>query len=151
GPMEVATLDIAGTAIRLARPLDPDMLLDDPQVIAWNQKADYMPYWAYLWPSAVLLAEWIARQPWSDQTDEPATLQVLEIGCGLGLPGLVGVARGLRVQFSDHDPAPLEFVARSAVENRFHPGQYSIRQLDWHSLPDERFSIVLGADVIYEL
>ena len=81
----------------------------------------------------------------------PPVYEALEIGCGLGLPGLVAVARGLRVQFTDHDPAPLEFVARSAAENRFDPGRYSIRQLDWRSLPDERFSIILGADVIYEL
>jgi Lysine methyltransferase len=61
------------------------------------------------------------------------------------------VARGLRVQFSDHDPAPLEFVAQSAAENRFDPGRYSIRHLDWRTLPDERFSLIIGADVIYEL
>jgi predicted nicotinamide N-methyase len=151
GPVEVATLDVDGTSIRLARPSDPDLLLDDPEVIDWNQNADYMPYWPYLWPSSFLLAEWVARQPWPDLADESAAFQVLEIGRGPGLPGLVGIARGLRVQLSDHDPAPLEFVARSAAENRFDPGHYSIRQLDWHSLPDERFSIVLGADVIYEL
>jgi predicted nicotinamide N-methyase len=151
GPVVVTTLELGGISIRLARPADPDRLLDDPRVIDWNRSDDYMPYWAYLWPSALVLAEWVACEPWAERPDGAIALEALEIGCGLGLPGLVAVARGRRVQFSDHDPAPLEFVARSAAENRFGPGQYSIRHLDWRSLPDERFSIILGADVIYEL
>jgi predicted nicotinamide N-methyase len=151
GPVVVTTLEFGGTSIRLARPADPDRLLDDPRVIDWNRSDDYMPYWAYLWPSALLLAEWVAREPWAERLDGAIAPEALEIGCGLGLPGLVAVARGLRVRFTDHDPAPLEFVARSAAENRFDPGQYSIRHLDWRSPPDERYSIILGADVIYEL
>jgi predicted nicotinamide N-methyase len=150
GPVVVTTIELGGTSIRLARPSDPDRLLDDPRVVDWNRRDDYMPYWAYLWPSAILLAEWVACEPWAVRPDAAIALETLEIGCGLGLPGLVAVARGLRVRFTDHDPAPLEFVARSAAENRFDHGQYSIRHLDWRSLPDERFAIILGADVIYE-
>jgi predicted nicotinamide N-methyase len=146
----VTTLNVAGYSIRLARPADPDLLLDDEVVIDWNRSDDYMPYWAYLWPSALLLAEWIALAPLRPQKDGEPASDALEIGCGLGLPGLVAVARGLRVQFSDHDRAPLEFVARSAAENRFDPDRYSTRHLDWRTLPDERFSIVFGADVLYE-
>ena len=91
------------------------------------------------------------REPWP----EPArrvrrAAEALEIGCGLGLAGLVAVARGLRVQFTDYDRAPLDFVVRSAAENGFDPARFSIRQLDWRNLPDEQHSIILGADVIYE-
>ena len=87
-----------------------------------------------------------------ERTDQGTVAQQsLEIGCGLGLPGLVGVARGLRVQFTDHDAAPLEFVARSAAENGFDSTRYSVRHLDWRTLPDERFAIIFGADVLYEL
>jgi predicted nicotinamide N-methyase len=151
GPVMVTTLEFGAMSIRLALPADPDRLLDDPLVIDWNRSDDYMPYWAYLWPSALLLAEWIASAPSPLRPDGEVARDTLEIGCGLGLPGLVAVARGLRVQFSDHDQAPLEFVARSAAENGFDPGQYSIRHLDWRNPPDERFSIILGADVLYEL
>jgi predicted nicotinamide N-methyase len=151
GPVEVSTLLFGGTSIRLARPAEPDRLLDDPSVIDWNRRDDYMPYWAYLWPSALLVADWVASEPLPARPEGQVGPNALEIGCGLGLPGLVAVARGLRVQFSDHDPAPLEFVDRSAAENRFSPVHYSIRHLDWRYLPDERFSIILGADVLYEL
>jgi predicted nicotinamide N-methyase len=152
GPVVVTTFQFGGQPLRLIRPADPDRLLDAPEVIDWNRRDDYMPYWAYLWPAAYLLAEAVAREPWSarrgDAGFEP--LEALEIGCGLGLAGLAGLSRGLRVQFSDYDPAPLDFVARSAAANGFEPSQFITRVLDWRNLPDEQFSIILGADVIYE-
>jgi predicted nicotinamide N-methyase len=150
GPVVVSALEFGGRTIRLVRPTDPDQLLDDPLVVDWNRQDDYMPYWAYLWPAAYLLAEAVAREPWPERLQGSSPVEALEIGCGLGLAGLVAVARGLRVQFTDYDPAPLDFVVRSAVENGFDPGRYSTRRLDWRHLPDERHSIILGADLIYE-
>jgi predicted nicotinamide N-methyase len=130
--------------------MDPDRLLDDPLVCDWNSRDDYMPYWAYLWPGAYLLADAVARERWPVAVTESSSTQVLEIGCGLGLAGLVALAHGLAVQFTDYDQTPLEFVARSAQESGFDPSRYSIRRLDWRLLPDETFAVILGADVIYE-
>ena len=134
GPVVVASMNLAGRIIKLVRPADPDQLLDDPLVIDWNRHDDYMPYWAYVWPAAYLLAEAVAREPWPERLEGSRTAEALEIGCGLGLAGLVAVARGLRVQFTDYDPAPLDFVVRSAAENGFDPTRFSIRQLDWRQL-----------------
>jgi predicted nicotinamide N-methyase len=149
GPVAVAVFRFAGQVIRLVRPAEPDRLLDDPGVAAWNRRDDYMPYWAYLWPAAYLLAETVAREPWPERP-EPGPIEALEIGCGLGLAGLVGVARGLRVVFSDYDQAPLDFVIRSAAENGFDPAWFATRLLDWRNLPAERFPVILGSDVLYE-
>jgi 2-polyprenyl-3-methyl-5-hydroxy-6-metoxy-1,4-benzoquinol methylase len=74
----------------------------------------------------------------------------LEIGCGLGLGGLVALSRGLRVRFTDYDEAPLRFIVRSAAENGFPPEAFTTGRLDWRDLPGERFPIILGADVLYE-
>ena len=91
------------------------------------------------------MADAVALEPWVMGT--PA----LEIGCGLGLAGLVGVSLGLRVTFSDYDPAPLDFVARSAAANRFGADRYVTRRLDWRDPPgDQRLPVILGADVLYE-
>ena len=62
----MTALEIGGRAIRVVRPGDPDRLLDDPAVLDWNRRDDYMPYWAYLWPGAYLLAEVVMREPWPD-------------------------------------------------------------------------------------
>jgi predicted nicotinamide N-methyase len=148
GPVEVTPVTLGGVTVRVARPTDPDRLLDDPLVLDWNRRDDYMPYWAYLWPGAYLLAEAVASEHWMPSFATGA--QALEVGCGLGLAGLFGLARGLRVQFTDYDPAPFEFVVQSAAENGFESARFSTRRLDWRALPDERFSLILGADVIYE-
>lgn len=144
GPVSTSTFVVGGRSIRVVRPADPDRLLDDPGVLAWNRQDDYMPYWAYLWPGAHLLADAVEREPWREGT------QALEIGCGLGLAGLVALGRGLRVRFTDYDEAPLRFAARSAEANGFAPETYSTARLDWRELPDERYPVILGADVLYE-
>ena len=144
GPVVTSSFSFAGREIRLVRPADPDRLLDDLSVHALNRQDDYMPYWAYLWPGAHLLAEAVDREPWQGGTE------ALEIGCGLGLAGLVALGRGLRVRFTDYDEAPLRFAARSAELNGFPPGTFSTARLDWRDLPEERYPIILGADVLYE-
>jgi predicted nicotinamide N-methyase len=149
GPVMMTTHKVGSHMIRLVRPTDPDRLLDDPEVIAWNRRDDYMPYWAYVWPGAYLLAEAVIREPWP-MVDGAGTLEALEIGCGLGLGGLVGLAVGLRVQFSDYDQGPLGFVARGVAANGFDPARCVLRRIDWRNLPDEQFPIILGSDVIYE-
>jgi predicted nicotinamide N-methyase len=152
GATTVAVFEFGTETIKLARPADPDRLLDDPEVLDWNRRDDYMPYWAYLWPGAYLLADAVAREPWPLKGAGPGSTRqrALEIGCGLGLAGLVAVARGLTVHFTDYDPAPLEFIAMSAAMNGFAQARYSRGLLDWRDLPAERYEIILGADVIYE-
>jgi predicted nicotinamide N-methyase len=147
--VRVAAFRFGTQPIRIVRPADPDRLLDDPGVLDWNRRDDYMPYWAYLWPGAYLLAEAVARAEWPERPGG-RPVEVLEIGCGLGLAGLVALARGLTVHFSDYDRAPLEFVVRSAAENGFDPSRYRTRLLDWRIPPDEQFAVILGADVTYE-
>jgi predicted nicotinamide N-methyase len=145
GPEAISTLRIGGRSIRLCRPAEPDRLLDDPGVLAWNARDDYMPYWAYLWPGAFLLAEAVAAETWGPDVD------ALELGCGLGLAGLVGLDAGLRrVAFTDYDLAPLRFVEASARANDFTPDRVSTMLLDWRHPPDARYPVILGADVLYE-
>ena len=144
GPVTASAVVVGGRPLTLVRPADPDRLLDDPAVLAWNRRDDYMPYWAYLWPGAVLLADAVAAGAWTPGS------AALEIGCGLGLAGLAGLRAGLHVTFSDYDDAPLDFVRKSTRANGFDPSSYTTRRLDWRDLPVERYGVILGADVLYE-
>jgi predicted nicotinamide N-methyase len=128
--------------IRLAQPRNPDGLLDDPTVQRASKATDYMPYWAFVWPGAPLLADRIASQAW------PPGTRAVEIGCGLGLAGLAALAAGLNVTFSDYSPAALALAAHNARLNGF--DQFATRIVDWQSPPREPFDVVLGADVLYE-
>jgi predicted nicotinamide N-methyase len=150
GPVVVTRAEVGGRTIHIVRPAEPDRLLDDPAVVEWNRRDNYMSYWAYLWPAASMLAEAVTRAPWLDPPAGGPPLEVLEIGCGLGLAGLAALARGARVIFTDIDQAALEFVARSAAENGFARARFELRLLDWRDPPEERFPVILGADVIYE-
>ena len=59
------------------------------------------------------------------------------------------MAGGLRSAITTRER--LEFVGRSCRGQRvLRPATYSTRRLDWRDLPDERFPVILGADVLYE-
>jgi predicted nicotinamide N-methyase len=128
----------------ISRPEDSDRLLDHPGVRDTFAALDFLPYWADLWPAARMLAKVIMRQAW------PPGLQALEIGCGLGLPGIAALASGLRVIFSDCDATALHFAQLNARDNGF--DQFELRQLDWNDPPPElRVPVLLASDLIFEL
>jgi predicted nicotinamide N-methyase len=144
GPSRISSLTFSGRTVRIVLPEDPDQLLTDPAVLALNRLDDYMPYWAYLWPGAYLLADCVARKEWRPDT------RALEIGCGLGLAGLLGVASGLWVDFTDYDETPLRFVERSLRENAFAEEAARTFRLDWRTPGETTYPVILGADVLYE-
>ncbi|MEX0718758.1 MAG: methyltransferase domain-containing protein [Planctomycetaceae bacterium] len=123
-------------------PAAPDEFLDDPEVLAENRRDDFMPYWAYLWPAATPLAEAILRADW------PAGARTLELGAGIGLPGLAAAAAGLRVTFSDYRREPVDLAMHNA---RRHGYDAAGMLLDWRSPRAERFPLILASDVLYEL
>ena len=45
--------------------------------------------------------------------------RIVEVGCGLGLPGIAALACGLRVTFTDYDATALRFAADNARANGF--------------------------------
>jgi predicted nicotinamide N-methyase len=131
-------------AFVIDRPSDSDLLLDHPAIRAAFAADEYLPYWMDLWPAARMLAKVVLREPWTPG------LEALEIGCGLGLPGVVALSRGLRVTFSDYDATALRFAADNARANGF--TEFALRQLDWRDPPEDlRVPVVLASDLIYEL
>src|SRR5579862_7146685 len=70
------------------KPGGSDDLLRHPAVQAAFAADEYLPYWADLWPAARMLAKAVLHEPWTPGTE------ALEVGCGLGLPGIVALAQG---------------------------------------------------------
>ena len=135
----------------IERPTDSDKLLDDPAIRDANVKDDYMPYWADIWPAARMMAKAILREPWERfPLHAGDRIEALELGCGLGLAGIVGLARGLRVTFTDYDLTALRFAARNAKLNGF--TDFRTMPLDWRFPPEnQRFPLIIAADLTYEL
>ena len=130
-------------AFIIEHPQESDHLIDHPQLREAFAADEYLPYWADLWPAARMLARAVLREPW------PVGLTALEIGCGLGLPGVAALARGLRVIFSDIDATALHLASGNARRNGF--DNFELLQLDWRNPPANlQVPVVLASDLIYE-
>ena len=115
--------------------VDGDALLRDPA-------APEPPYWAHLWPGARALARLLGTR--SDCSGR----RVVEIGCGLGLPGLTAALCGARVTMIDTAYEALRFAQASAQLNRCRIAtvQMDVRNPGLRG----RFDYVLAADVTYD-
>jgi predicted nicotinamide N-methyase len=137
------TVLIEDRAYVIARPCQSDQLIDHPAVRSAFEADEYLPYWADLWPAAQMLGQAILRETWTPG------MEALEIGCGLGLPGVVALSLGLQVTFSDYDPTALRFAADNAQLNGF--ANFKTLQLDWRFPPDDlHVPVLLASDVVYE-
>lgn len=151
-PYPIASLDEArtrivrlpclGAPLRLAVPPSTDDLLERLDVDAPGAE-ERIPYWAELWPSAEGLARFIlaGRGP-----RRPG--RVLEIGCGLGLAGLVALRLGWDATLTDKEPEAVRWTRHNLALNGLPPER--ARVLDWRDPPGERWDTVLAADVLYE-
>lgn len=102
-----------------------------------------LPYWADLWPSAIILADEVA-------TLTGARQRSVEFGAGLGLPSLAAAQAGFAVTATDYYDDALLFARRNAVRNLGR--DLTTAHLDWR-MPTAglgRFDLVLAADVLYE-
>ncbi|MEW4487959.1 methyltransferase [Thalassoglobus sp. JC818] len=134
--------DVSGTTLKVLCPAQPDLFLDDDEVLKANEQNDYTPYWAFLWPSSITMSLLISQAPWTPGT------QVLELGSGIGLVGLAGLARGDRVTFSDYDPTSLHLCRMNAVRNGF--SDPATLQLDWREPTAQQFDAIVGCEVTYD-
>ncbi|KAJ3153664.1 Methyltransferase-like protein 23 [Geranomyces michiganensis] len=111
-------------------------------------------YGAYLWPSALVLAAWVAHN-----ARLLTSARVLELGCGTALPGLVAAQCGAaRVVLTDTATVPevLANASRSVQANGL-SAACIVTPLEWGDFDaaaaavlDAGYDFILGADVFYE-
>jgi predicted nicotinamide N-methyase len=143
GDLVRETVVIDGKKFLIERPSASDLLMEHPAIISAFAADEYMPYWADLWPVSRMLARAILREDW------PAGTTALEVGCGLGLPGIVALSKGIRVVFSDCDQTAVRFAASNARLNGFR--DFETLAMDWRHPPEERrFPLILCSDLCYE-
>lgn len=137
--LDVRAVVIGGRRWRLERPRSVDDLISQSDF----ERDERLPYWADLWPSAVVLAEEVNGFP-------GAGLRAIELGCGLGLPSLIAANAGFATTATDYYEDALRFAQRNAVHNLGR--EIATRLVDWTAMPADvgRFDLVLAADVLYE-
>jgi predicted nicotinamide N-methyase len=83
----------------------------DAESLLRDSEAPEPPYWAYAWVGGRALARMIA-------TEVPCSgRRVIEIGCGLGVAGIVAALGGAAVTMIDTVPAALQFARANLALN----------------------------------
>ena len=133
------TLGVAGHELSILRPPDAEALLDEEAF----EREEFLPYWAEVWPSALVLADVVAGLPVRGTS-------VLELGCGLALPSLVAALRGGRVLATDWSPDAVALAARNGERNGAHVATAVRSWRDPEGFRDGPWDLVLASDVLYE-
>lgn len=105
------------------------------------KKVSEFPFWIKLWESAMVLADVAATLP------PTAGPRLLELGAGLGAPGLVAAAKGFAVTLSDYEQRILDFERVSAAANQL---TVDFCFIDWTKPPAlEPFDTIIGAEILF--
>lgn len=146
-PTATEEVTLAGSTFRMLHASDLEIL--------WNHlltkpadhvdiKDERIPYWAEVWPSALALSRYLLENP-ALITDK----RILEIGCGLGLPGIVAGTWADRVTLTDYLPEALQLAAYNWKIN--HGTEPLIECYDWRNGETIiEADVVLASDVAYE-
>ncbi len=146
---QVDTVNIGPYALLLEIASNFDDLLDYYAEHHPNA-TDLIPYYAHLWDSASALCTYLLAHPKLAKGK-----QVLELGCGLGLPSLLAAKLGAtQVTATDFHPDVEAFIGRNIAHNRLE-GCVSYALYDWQAsssapptpTPPE---LILASDVLYE-
>ena len=134
-----ATVPLESTSVELLRPADPNALITEEDYV----RDERLPYWADLWPSSIVLAKYMEKQPGNGR-------RLLELGCGLGLVATAASRAGFLVTATDYYEDALEFTAVNVGRNA--GASPTVRMVDWRALPDDlgTFDTIVAADVLYE-
>ena len=100
------------------------------------------PFWIRLWEAAIVLSEFIAGLP----RDRETTL--LELGAGLGAPGLTAAAAGFQVTLTDYEELILDFERINAAASKLENVQFAL--LDWLDPPEmPQYDVIVGAEILF--
>ena len=133
---------IAGQAYSFLVIDSPESLLDEGTLQKSHQELEIQPYWAQAWDSSYALAEYLF------QLNELPKLELLEIGCGLGITGSVAASRGANVTMGDYAFPALAF---AKINSWPWSDNVSVQLINWRSdTLNKKFDLIIGADVLYD-
>lgn len=125
--------------VNILRPRSAEDLIDESDF----DRDERLPYWAELWPSSTILANFIVA-------DTRPRGKLIELGAGVGLVSIAAAIAGYDVTASDYYEDALAFARANAFRNL--GSEISTALVDWRDVPPEMptFDTVLASDVLYE-
>ncbi|HID68877.1 MAG TPA: methyltransferase domain-containing protein [Desulfobacterales bacterium] len=132
-------LKVKDQTIRLLKVADIEEFLDGKDPFA---DVSEFPFWVKLWEAAMILSYALASLP------DPKGKTLLELGAGLGAPGITAAACGFDVTLSDYEDIIMDFqkvsVAASGLDN------VKCAHIDWLNPPEmESFDVLTAAEVLF--
>ncbi|KAF0189563.1 MAG: hypothetical protein FD168_818 [Desulfobulbaceae bacterium] len=132
-------LKVGDNTLRLLKIADIEELLEGKDPFA---NVSEFPFWVKLWEAAMVLSYVMHRLP------DPKGKSVLELGAGLGAPGLAAAAAGFDVTISDYEAMIMDFQKVSAAASGLH--NITFAHLDWLNPPDlAPFDYLIGAEILF--
>lgn len=123
----------------MIRPRSAEDLIDE----AAFERDERLPYWAELWPSSTVLANFVMG-------DRRPRGRAVELGAGIGLVSIAAAIAGHDVVATDYYEDALLFARANAFRNLGR--EIDTHLVDWRAIPEAlpRFDVVLASDVLYE-
>ncbi|MCX6119965.1 MAG: hypothetical protein NT027_20715, partial [Proteobacteria bacterium] len=114
------TIEIGDHSLRLSTIEDLEPAID--QVFEWlslnalpqSEMENLAPFFGKLWPSAIALAEKLAAIFKRSSSNRQ---NLIELGCGLGLPGLIAKKFGVEATLTDNHPCVPSFLEKNLAYN----------------------------------
>ncbi len=132
-------LSIGEKKIRLLKIADLEQFLDGRDPFA---NVSEFPFWIRLWDSAMILAYVLGSQRDSHGK------RLLELGAGLGAPGLAAAAAGFDVTLSDYEEIIMDFQRVSGAASALTNVEFI--HLDWLDPPQlPPFDVLAGAEILF--
>lgn len=123
------------------RVAQPESLLDDETLSATHAAVPWAPYWAEAWDAAHAMAGELVKC-------DLQQVELLDLGCGLGITGAVAAASGAQVFLADYAPPALLFAELNCLPWR---ASCRFQCVDWRQDDLQRkFEIIVGADILYD-
>lgn len=130
---------IGNHSIRLLKAVDLDDFIGGENPF---ENVSEFPFWIKLWESAMVLSYVLANIP----VNKGETL--MELGAGLGAPGLAAASVGFDVTITDYEDLILDFQRVSAAASGLTNVKVSF--LDWLNPSDEcQYDILAGAEILF--
>ena len=141
GEIRATRVALGPSILRVRHLRETDCLIE--RLTPEETRDERLPHFGELWPAGIALARWIWRR------DEFRGEEVLDLGCGVGLPGIAAAMRGARVVFADIFEEALA-LARANAEGAGMLGHEFVR-LDWRDRSfARRFDAIFASDLFYE-
>lgn len=129
-------IDLGGKEIKI------NIVSNSEAILTNSLTEEETPVWVELWPSSLALARWLWKGP------SLAGQSVLELGAGLGLPGVVAAIKKGMVLQTDYIPEALEIAEQTAKLNKVSGIQTAVA--DWRQFEiSEKFDFIIGSDIMY--